>query len=382
MKIGVSLFAQNYTDWDRYEAMEADPSFSEPIKVPDSQIYREQFHLGKLVEPLGFDSLWTVEHHFTPYTMVNNPFQFLSYFAACTESIEMGTMVVVAPWHDPIRVAESIIALDYMLDGRKAKIGFGRGLGDREFNGLRSNMDDSRERFLETIDIVRLGLSEEWWSYDGKHYQIPRLTLRPQPRTEGLADNLYCSWGSPSTLPIAANAGLKPMFIPSKDWSQYRGELAQFNQIRAGHGWGPERASAVCWVYCAPTEAEAYEGASKYMIEYGDSALRHYKLGGDHFGKLKGYEYYAAVSDEIRRAEAAGAPPPSDDVYVKNHVWGTPEMCIEKLERINEQMGVEELVAVMSFGGMPVEKAEASMRLFAQEVLPVAKGIELAPVPA
>jgi alkanesulfonate monooxygenase SsuD/methylene tetrahydromethanopterin reductase-like flavin-dependent oxidoreductase (luciferase family) len=382
MKIGVSLFAQNYTDWDRFEAMEADPAYSAPIKIPDSQVYREQFHLGRLVEPLGYDSLWTVEHHFTPYTMVNNPFQFLSYFAGCTEQIEMGTMVVVAPWHDPIRVAEGIIALDYMLDGRKAKIGFGRGLGDREFDGLRTSMDESRERFLETIDIVRLGLSQEWWEYSGKHYQIPRLSLRPQPRVDGLADNLYCSWGSPSTLPIAANAGLKPMFIPSKSWDQYRGELEQFNQIRQQNGWGPERATAVCWVYCAPTEEEARAGAVQYMSEYGDSALRHYKLTGDHFGKLKDYEYYAKMSEAYRTANAPGTAPPDDDVYVQNHVWGTPEMCIEKLRKINEHMGVEELIAVMQFGAMPIEKAEASMRLFAQEVLPVAQGIDLAPIPA
>jgi hypothetical protein len=86
MKVGVSLFAQNYVDWDRYEAAEAGlPEGRAPQLVTDAQIYREQFQLGRLVEPLGFDSLWTVEHHFTPYTMINNPTQFLAYFAGCTE---------------------------------------------------------------------------------------------------------------------------------------------------------------------------------------------------------------------------------------------------------------------------------------------------------
>jgi alkanesulfonate monooxygenase SsuD/methylene tetrahydromethanopterin reductase-like flavin-dependent oxidoreductase (luciferase family) len=378
MKIGVTLFAQNYEDWDRFEAMEADRTLSGKMKVHDSQIYPEQFRLGKLVEPLGFDSLWTVEHHFTPYTMVNNPFQLLSYFAGCTDEIEMGTMVVVAPWHDPIRVVESIIALDYMLDGRRMKIGFGRGLGDREFGGLRVNMEESRERFLETIDIVRLALSQEWIEYDGKHYKIPRLSFRPQPRVPDLGESLYCSWGSPSTLPIAANAGLKPMFIPSKGWGEYREELHQFNEIRAIKGWAAERASSVCWVYCAETEEKAREGAIRYMMEYGDSARRHYKLLGEHFSKIKGYEHYAEMSAQMRSMGDVEVP---DDVYVKNHVWGTPEQCIERLRRINDLMGVEELIAVMSYGAMPVETAEASMRLFAKEVLPVAHEIELAPVP-
>jgi alkanesulfonate monooxygenase SsuD/methylene tetrahydromethanopterin reductase-like flavin-dependent oxidoreductase (luciferase family) len=114
------------------------------------------------------------------------------------------------------------------------------------------------------------------------------------------------------------------------------------------------------------------------MMEYGDSARRHYKLSGEHFSKIKGYEYYAEMSAQMRSKADAEVP---DDVYVKNHVWGTPDQCIERLRRINDLMGVEELIAVMSYGAMPVETAEASMRLFAKEVLPAAHEIELAPVP-
>ncbi|MGH2632774.1 MAG: LLM class flavin-dependent oxidoreductase, partial [Tepidiformaceae bacterium] len=105
MKVGVTLFAQNYVDWERFEAVEADPAKEGlPQLVPDAQIYKEQFYLGGLVEPLGFDSLWTVEHHFTPYTMITSPTQFLAYFAGQTKRIGMGTMIVVLPWHDPVQV--------------------------------------------------------------------------------------------------------------------------------------------------------------------------------------------------------------------------------------------------------------------------------------
>ena len=159
MKVGVTLFAQNYTDWARYEAAEADPATPPPAPpIHDAQIMREQLQLGGQVEPLGFDSLWTIEHHFTPYTMVTNPLQFLSYFAGTTKKIGMGTMIVVLPWHDPIQVAEQFIMLDHMLDGRSLKLGFGRGLGLREYNGLRIEMEESRERFKEALDVVRLAL--------------------------------------------------------------------------------------------------------------------------------------------------------------------------------------------------------------------------------
>ena len=214
MKVGISLFMQNAGDWDRFESAERGAATG-PAQVPDWKIWEEDLRLGKLIEPLGFDSLWSVEHHFTPYTMVPDVLQLLAYYAGCTERISLGTMVVVLPWHDPIRVAEGIAALDGMLGGRRLDVGFGRGLGRREFGALRIPMEESRERFLESLEIVRRALGNEWFSYDGQHYQIPRTTLRPQARSSDLLEHMYCAWGSPQTIPIAAQTGLKALFIPA-----------------------------------------------------------------------------------------------------------------------------------------------------------------------
>ncbi|MFI4976134.1 MAG: LLM class flavin-dependent oxidoreductase [Caulobacterales bacterium] len=381
MKVGVSLFAQNYVDWDRFEAAEARaPGGEAPQLVPDAQIYREQFHLGRLIEPLGFDSLWTVEHHFTPYTMINTPTQFLAYFAGCTQRIDMGTMVVVLPWHDPVQVAEGFVALDHMLDGRRLKVGMGRGLGIREYDGLRVPMDQSRERFKESLDVLRASLSQEWFSYEGQYHQIGRTSLRPRPRPGNtLLEDLYIAWGSPSSMPVAAHENCKPLFIPQRLWEEHKQELGEYNRIRVEeHGWKAERPTVVCWVYCAETDAEAEEGARQYLPEYGDSALRHYQFLGEHLQGLKGYEYYAQMA-KMR----ASLPPEFDtaSIYLQNNIWGSPKTCIEKLERINTMMGADEFVAVFSYGSMSVEKAEANMRLFAQKVLPATQGFAPAEAP-
>jgi len=380
MKVGVTLFAQNYVDWDRFEAAEAGRGEGLPQLVGDDQIYREQLHLGRMVEPLGFDSLWTVEHHFTPYTMVTNPTQFLAYFAGCTSRIGMGTMIVVLPWHDPVKVAEGFIALDHMLNGRELKVGFGRGLGLREYNGMRIPMDESRERFKESLDVVRAAFTNEWFSYEGQYYQVPRMTLRPQPRPGNrLVEDMYIAWGSPQSMPVAAHEGIKPLFIPQRTWEEHRNELAEYNRIRIEeHGWEPERPTAVCWVYCAETDAEAEENARQYMAEYSDSALRHYQFLGEHLQTTKGYEYYGQMA-KLR----AQLPPDfrAEDIYIRNHVWGSPKSCIERLEHINNSMGADDFVAVFSYGSMPVEKAEKSMRLFAEKVLPAARQFQLAEIP-
>jgi alkanesulfonate monooxygenase SsuD/methylene tetrahydromethanopterin reductase-like flavin-dependent oxidoreductase (luciferase family) len=377
----VTLFAQNYVDWDRFEASEAGIEEGKaPQLISDAQIYQEQFQLGKLVEPLGFDSLWTVEHHFTPYTMVNSPTQFLAYFAGCTERIGMGTMIVVLPWHDPVKVAEGYIALDHMLNGRELKVGFGRGLGLREYTGMRIPMEESRERFKESLDIIRDAFTNEWIEHQGEFYNIPRTSIRPMPRPGNrLVEDMYIAWGSPQSMPVAAHENIKPLFIPQRSWDELRQEIAEYNRIRVEeHGWEPERPTSVCWVYCAETDAEAQEGAQRYMAEYADSAFRHYQFMGEHLQNLKGYEYYGQMA-KMRELLPENVRP--EDLYLTNQVWGSPKTCIEKLENINNRMGADDFVAVFSYGSMPLNTAEASMRLFAEKVLPVAQGMAPAEIP-
>jgi alkanesulfonate monooxygenase SsuD/methylene tetrahydromethanopterin reductase-like flavin-dependent oxidoreductase (luciferase family) len=85
---------------------------------PDHEVWRDDLKLADMAEPLGFDSIWTVEHHFTDYMLAPNPMQFLTYMAGRTKSVQLGSMVVVLPWHDPMWQAEQIAMLDTISEGR------------------------------------------------------------------------------------------------------------------------------------------------------------------------------------------------------------------------------------------------------------------------
>ena len=138
---------------------------------PDHEVYADDLRLARLAEPLGFESIWSVEHHFTDYTMCPDVMQFLTYMAACTERIRLGSMVCVLPWHDPVRVAEQIAMLDVMSGGRVI-LGIGRGTGRVEFDGFGVPMSESRARFVEVYnghsgvnnagDSLRAGTDEMW----------------------------------------------------------------------------------------------------------------------------------------------------------------------------------------------------------------------------
>ena len=111
----------------------------------DVAVYKEHLELGDLAEPLGFDSIFALEHHFTGYSMSPAPVQLLSYFAGRTKRVQLGTAVIVLPWHDPIRVAESIALLDVLCGGR-CLFGFGRGAASVEYAGWRSASPSSNGR--------------------------------------------------------------------------------------------------------------------------------------------------------------------------------------------------------------------------------------------
>src|SRR5438477_975030 len=126
----------------------------------DADVFAEHLALGDLAEPLGFDSLWALEHHFTGYAMSPHPLQLLSYFAGRTKRLALGTAVIVLPWHDPVRVAEEIALLD-VLSGGRCIFGFGRGAASVEYAGMRVPMDAARARFVETAKIVALAPPSE-----------------------------------------------------------------------------------------------------------------------------------------------------------------------------------------------------------------------------
>jgi alkanesulfonate monooxygenase SsuD/methylene tetrahydromethanopterin reductase-like flavin-dependent oxidoreductase (luciferase family) len=370
MKVGVTLFVQNYSDWDRFEAAERGESVASKPAESDQKRFMDDLKLALAAEPLGYDSVWTVEHHFTPYTMVTNPMQYLSYIAGRTERVDLGTMVVVLPWHHPVRVAEDIAMLDSFLGpNRNLQVGFGRGLGKREFEGFNVDMNKTRDLFNENLQIVAAALSNDRFSYDGQFYKIEDLAIRPTPPRKRGVEDFYGAWGSPGSVPAIAGAGLKPLIIPQRRWEDYTGEIEEFAKCRAEAGFKrPAAAKIAVWIYCAKTDEEARAGALQYLTEYGESGLRHYQILGDHFAKTKGYESYAEGSKAMQQLEDPFKV--QGEMMIDNNVYGSPKTCIEKMQRIAKAFDPSEVMLIFSYGQMSHEDAMRSMTLFAKECLP------------
>ena len=378
MKVGLGLCPQNYWDWERYAA----GAWEAPPRVADAHIYDDAIALTQLAEASGLDSVWSVEHHFTPYIMVPNPIQLLTYVAGATSRMDVGTMVTVLPWHHPLRLAAEVAVLDILLNGRTLHLGLGRGTAKTEFDAFGVDRSNTRGLFAEALEVLRLALTRERFSFPGEYYSIPEVSTRPRPRSSTLTDNFLMAWGSPESLPIAANAGLKPLFIPQRTWHDYAEQVREFNAIRASHGWAPVGATSAVWMYCAPSRGEAEEQGGQYITEYADSVRQHYLLDQPEvFQSVRGYERYAERATALSTAIKSGADPKQASLMTttSTHVIGTPAECLEQLQAIGEALGVEHLIAVMQFGTMPREHAERSLRLFAEKVAPELRQMQPAP---
>ncbi|PYM13268.1 MAG: LLM class flavin-dependent oxidoreductase [Candidatus Rokuibacteriota bacterium] len=341
--------------------------FQNPHKQrSDFEVYRQDLRLADLAEPLGFESIWGVEHHFTDYTMCPDVLQFLTYMAGRTERAQLGSMVVVLPWHDPMRVAEEVSMLDNISGGRLI-LGLGRGAGKIEFDGFRLSMDESRDRFIECAEMVLGGLESGHCEYDGRFVKQPRAAIRPAP-FKSFRGRTYAAAVSPESLPIMAKLGVGILVIPQKPWHEVAKELdtyrTTYRQVNATEAPAPVCAG---WTFCDENPDRAETMARRYIGGYYQTVLDHYNFAGDHLAKTRGYEYYGKMAEKISTYGTDRVI----DFFMNLQVWGTPEQCYEKILDVRRRVGNETFVGVFSYAGMPWDDAERNIRLFAREVLPL-----------
>ena len=348
MHVGSSIFFQNFQH-----------------KRTDLEVYQNELKLADLAEPLGFDSIWGVEHHFTDYTMCPDVLQFLSYMAGRTERVQLGSMVVVLPWHDPMRIAEQFSVLDHLSGGR-AIIGVGRGLGRVEFEGFRLDMSESRTRFAESakmlVDALENGVAE----FDGELIKQPKVDIRPKPY-KSFQGRTYAAAVSPESSLALAQLGLGILIIPQKPWSEVENELKAYRGIfQEVNGTPAPPPIVVGFTFCHEDEDRAKEMASEYVGNYWDSIMDHYEFRSDHLKETKGYEYYGKFTEKIEQYGTQDVK----DFFLDLQVWGTPDQCYDKIMSTRNRVGSDSFLAAFSFGAMPYDEVEKSMRLFAKEVLP------------
>jgi alkanesulfonate monooxygenase SsuD/methylene tetrahydromethanopterin reductase-like flavin-dependent oxidoreductase (luciferase family) len=340
--------------------------------VTDGDVVEQEIRLGELADELGFHALWPVEHHFRDYSFCPDNTVFLAHMAARTERILLGTGAVILPWNEPLRVAEKIALLDHLSNGR-VLFGMGRGLSRHEYEGFGIPMDESRDRFDEAARMILDALETGTIEGDGPYFPQPRTSIRPAP-SRSFRDRTYCVAMSPDSVDVAADLGARMVMFSQRPWDDQAATVQTYrDRFVAVHGYEPGPPIVCDFVYCDRDESRAQEMAHRYIAGYLRSVMEHYELQSDHLKQAKGYEAYG---DSVELLRAVGLEKLCD-MYLGVNVWGTPDQIVDRLRARREVVGDHDLTCCFRFAGLPYEDAEASMRLFAEEVLPV---VQTAPV--
>jgi alkanesulfonate monooxygenase SsuD/methylene tetrahydromethanopterin reductase-like flavin-dependent oxidoreductase (luciferase family) len=353
-------------------------AYDRPPDISDAEQFDATLSLGELVEPLGFDSIWATEHYGSAYSMQPNPLQYLAYWAGRTSRVDVGTAVIVVPWWNPVRLASELSMLDILLKGRRIHIGLGRGVAPHEYASLGVPQDQSHKYFYEILDVLRASDGAERFQYDGDVFRVPPTTIRPQARHKGeLTREIRVAGSSDTSARLAAEHGLGQMFVANDDLDQMSEKIARFNTIRAGLGLPPDQPTTLLWMYCAETAAEAEEGWQYYANQMRAVQHHYFEWNNPGFAGIAGMEHYL----KMQSADIAVG----DGIVAQHRTTqpiGTPEQVLACIERVQWAISMEKVIVHFFYGGMPPEKAERSLRLFAREVLPALHAMDTPVNPA
>ncbi len=349
--------------------------FANHSKVDDRQFVREELTQLELAAELGFESIWITEHHFSDYSISPNPLLYLTYLAGRHPRVRLGTQVIVVPWHDPVRLCEEIVLLDHVSGGR-ALIGFGRGLSRMEYQGLRIDQGQARERFDETVTMIMRAM-ETGVIEGGELFKQPRREIRPRPiRT--LKGRAFCAAGSPASMVSAAKLGLGRLYLgqptvagqlqsQSSTLGRVVGDEASDAWLKAWHeahpGEEPVSPFVSNLVFIDESGDRARELARVHTGKTFAAAVKNYEMTSEHHGTIKGYETYSALRMTPEQAQAA-----IENAH-KSSIAGTPREVLEQLEDVKRRRKPQGMMPHLYTGGMPHDECMRSIRLFASKCL-------------
>jgi luciferase family oxidoreductase group 1 len=327
-----------------------------PSGQSSAEMYARAIELAQASEGLGFRNIWLAEHHFSTYGYLARPVQLATFIAARTTRLRVGTAVIVVPLHHPLIIAEEIATLDLLAGGR-VDIGLGRGYQNYEFERLGLELDSSRARWEESVDVIVKALAGEPFSYSGRLFNIPETTIFPHP-VQKPHPPIWVTAQSPESVEATVRRGFNLLTggfgVPIERMAEFRRQfdslVAEIKPARIPEV-GVQRA-----VYVTDNAADARAAA--------EEARWNMRV------TLSLRNRYERV--ERGRAIPVAAPnePDTDDLLDRFLVIGTPDTVIRQIRRLQDQVGIDHFNCSFWFGDLPQARVLKSMALFAEEVMP------------
>jgi alkanesulfonate monooxygenase SsuD/methylene tetrahydromethanopterin reductase-like flavin-dependent oxidoreductase (luciferase family) len=316
--------------------------------LDSAQGFRDFIEYNVEAEALGYDSTFVVEHHFTGFGQVSASLNLLTWVAARTSTLRLGTAVLVLPWHNPVLLAEQAATIDLLSNGR-LEFGVGKGYRHNEFSGFCIPIAEADGRFEESLAVIlKAWTSDERFSHHGKFWNFENIVVEP-PTRQKPHPPIWMAAGQPDSIRKVAQRGAKLLL---DQFASIAGIIERFNIYKA-----------------------EVERLGRRFDPMDVGVARAFYVAKDAEDKRKAVE--ARLANQRRMTELAAAPGAVKssmlsfdytlDAAEESAMYGTPDEIAAKLDRLRAA-GIEH-VLLNGAGG-----AAANLRRFAHEVMPAYSG--------
>jgi alkanesulfonate monooxygenase SsuD/methylene tetrahydromethanopterin reductase-like flavin-dependent oxidoreductase (luciferase family) len=307
---------------------------------------------------------WLAELHFGgAFSLLSNPLMAVPVIAQRAPRIRLGTAVTLLPLHHPLACAEQAATAD-LLSGGRLELGVGRGSIPSQFHGFRVPLSESRSRFVEALDIIRLAWTRERFSYAGAHYQVedvsvvPRPVQRPHPpiRVAVHSAESFAHIGGLG-LPIYSGTTTTPLPQLREFMALYRERLAA-----GGHAWRPEQMALMLPVHVGETGSGARDAMRPGVRKYYENLRAIFSALPDS---------YAEHLPRLKIIQETLANLPYERFFRDQAVFGDAAEVIDRLQAVIEEFSLSQVICWFDQGSMlPRPEVEATMRRFVEQVMP------------
>jgi probable F420-dependent oxidoreductase len=315
-----------------------------------TQEYGDYLDLAETVEASGLDGVWVSEHHFAGDNYLPSLLPMLAAFAAVTERVALGTGVVLAPFHDPIRLAEDFAVVDHLSSGRVI-CGLGIGWRDEEFRAFNIEVKSRVRRLVEIVEILRKAWTGDYFDHTGRHYNYEAVKVTPKP-----AHDIPIFIGGFADEAVKRAGRIGDGYISSRAEPQ---RVAQTFEL-AAEEWSK-----------AGKDGELLAGLlhNAFVTEDPDADWPMVRDGiGHQLGVYAGWR----VGTDVK-GKPLEVLPPDEETIRRTTAYGTPDEVIAKLGPIVDVLKSHEeshLIVRLHYPGMDKEPARRAIELFAKEVAP------------
>jgi alkanesulfonate monooxygenase SsuD/methylene tetrahydromethanopterin reductase-like flavin-dependent oxidoreductase (luciferase family) len=308
--------------------------------VPLGQQIEERLRLIEAYDRGGFHAYHVAEHHGTPLGLAPSPNVFLAAVAQRTKRLRFGPLVYMLPLYHPLRLVEEICMLDQMTGVSPVEV---------DFYGV--DVDQRRRRYIETLDVIRLGLTSDVLTYHGEFFAFDHvpIVVRPVQRPHpplwyGLRDPDSTVWPATNAVNVVANG---PAAVVRKVTDRYRAEWAALGKSGTQLPLlGMNRMMVI-----ADSKADAQQSASRAYPSWRANMELLWKAHSVPFPLQLPMQF-----DALQQHGGAFA--------------GTVSGARDYIAAQIETAGINYFVCDIAFGTMSFEEAMRTIILLAREVLP------------